>query len=198
MCTFSSDSSSPPSRHRLYAALEGEHGSAYVLRPDLSLEYVNGAWRQFARENGAPQLATDWDTLGAIPQFFVSPLRELFTAKLRRVLASNDVWTHSYECSSDQVYRHFTMRAQPTAEGDGLIVVHSLVAEAPLARSGCFGDDAALRYTDERGLIVQCSSCARVRNPARGSWDWARGHVSADLANVSHGICPTCDFQYYG
>jgi len=190
--------SNPPGRERLYAALEGEHGSAYVLRPDLSLEYVNEAWRLFARENGAPELATSWETCGPIPQCIVPPLSELITAKLLGVLRRNVAWSHSYECSSEQVYRHFNMRVQPTSQRDGLIVVHSLVGEASLQRSDRGGGDPALSYLDERGLIVQCSSCGRVRNPARASWDWALGQVGVERENVSHGICPPCEAQYYG
>jgi len=189
--------SRPQDREKLYAALETEHFSAYVLREDLSLEYVNAGWRRFARENGATELENDWDSYGPIPLYFTPPLRELFTAKARQVLELDTVWSHSYECSSDQVYRRFNLRAQATSQRDGLIVVHSLVAE-PLRRGESSSADYALTYTDERGLIVQCSSCGRLRNPARARWDWTLEQISSERSNVSHGICPTCAYLYYG
>jgi hypothetical protein len=195
---YSGSSSTPTARERLYAALEAEHGSAYLLGLDLSLQYVNEGWRRFARENGAPELAIDFHVGRPATLFFDPALREFFGTRLRRALERNEPWSHIYECCSPIVYRKFSMRATPTMQRDGLIVVHSLVVEAKLGESAQVREDMVRAYTDTRGLIVQCSACGRVHNPTAASWNWAPGLVGPEREDVSHGICPTCDFQYYG
>ena len=197
MCKDYVPKSMPGGRQTLIAVLEAEQGSAYVLRPDLSLEYVNAAWRRFARENGAPGLDSGWDTCVPVTHSFRSPLRELFTTKFEFALQRNQGWSHRYECSSPDVYRKFNMQVKPTAERDGLIVVHSLVVESQLTSDHAELEALAVLYRDARGLIVQCSSCGRVREPASSSWHWAPGLVGAERENVSHGICVICNFQYY-
>ena len=187
-----------PFREGLFAALEAERASACLLGLDLSVQYVNEAWRRFARENGAPELGGSWRSAGPITRFFDRPMRELFEARLARVLTRNQAWSYLYECSSPDVYRKFNMRVASTALRDGLIVVHSRVVDvAPDTVDEALGDLVRI-YTDERSLLVQCSGCSRVHHPSESSWDWAPGLVTAERENVSHGICPTCDFQYYG
>lgn len=197
MCMHPVPDPHSPLRERLFAALDAEHGSAYLLGLDLSLQYVNEAWRCFARENGAPNLGGSWPLPHPITHYFDVPMKELFVSRLARVLARNQPWSYQYECSSPEVYRKLNMRVAPTALRDGLIVVHSRVVEVP-GSSDRGLEDLVRAYTDERGLIVQCSGCKRVRHPAECSWDWAPSLVTADRENVSHGICPTCEFMYYG
>jgi len=190
--------SMPRGRETLFAALEAEQGSAYLLGLDLSIQYVNEAWRRFARENGAPDPSCGWDTQQPITTHFQSPHRESFALKFQRGLERNEAWSHTYECSSTEIYRKFNMHVRPGAERDGLIVVHSLLVEIPLLRNGSEFESLAAQYTDTRGLIVQCSFCGRVREPATSSWHWAPGLLGAQCQNVSHGICSTCNFQHYG
>lgn len=197
MCTHSAQSLISPLNQALLGALEAEQGSAYLLGLDLSIQYVNEGWRRFARENSAPELATGWDTRQPITRFFEPPLSEFFAVRFQRVLERNEAWSQSYECSSRDVFRKFKMRVEPTAQRDGLIVVHSLLVESALRPEGETVDDRARTFTDSRGLIVVCSVCGRVRNTLASSWDWAPGLASTDGLNVSHGICSTCDFQYY-
>jgi len=184
-------------RERLFAALEAEPGSAYLLGRDLSLQYVNEAWKRFARDNGAPGLSSAWNTGQPITWHFQSPLRESFTLKFQRALLHNEPFHLSYECSSANVYRQFSMRLRPTPAQDGLIVIHSLLTEARLPREAAERAALGARYTDARGIIVQCSACGRVRLPETASWHWAPG-LGTQRPNLSHGICPTCHFQYYG
>ena len=188
----------PARRETLLAALEAEHGSAYLLRTDLSVQYVNEGFKRFARENGAPGLERGWESNFPITAYFQPPLGDLFKAKLFRVLDRGVAWNHSYECSSRGIYRKFNMHVQATAEGDGLIVVHSLSVEAAFADVPAETEALASLYTDARGLIVQCCSCGRVLQPTCETWHWAPGLVGAGRRNVSHGICSTCDVQYYG
>jgi hypothetical protein len=185
-------------REGLLTALEAEYGSAYLLGRDLSVQYVNQAWRRFARENGAPELGGRWNSAEPITRYFDEPLRELLAARFTRVLTRNEPWSYQYDCSSPEVYRKLNMRVAPTAPCDGLIVVHSRVVDVAPGATESALDNLARIYTDARGLIVQCSGCQRVCHPAESSWDWAPGLVTDEQENVSHGICPTCEFQYYG
>src|SRR4051812_15187790 len=83
----------------LIQALEREQGSACLLSTDLSILYVNGAWRAFAAQNGVPELARATCLGGRITDFISEPLREFFRIGFQRVLQQKRVWTHMYECS---------------------------------------------------------------------------------------------------
>lgn len=189
----------PPSRirERLIAALELEHGTAYLLGLDLSVQYVNQAWARFARANGAPQLAGDWRCDGPITRFFHEGTRASPAAHFERVIALDEPWSYTYDCSNGEHHRKFNMRVSLTRSRDGLIVVHSRFVEVP-ASSGDALREIVREYTDVRGLLVQCPGCDRIHHPSESCWDCAPALSAGECAKVSHGICPTCDFQYYG
>lgn len=182
---------------RLHAALEAEPGSAYLLAPDLSIRYVNEGWRRFARENGAPDLATSWSWSAPVSCYVAPALRERFEAKYLRVLARKVPWSHVYECSSEGVYRKFNVTVHCAPGWHGLAVVHSLTEEAPLSANRTHLDDRVAVFTDARGLVVVCSSCGRLRRGDGTRWDWAPGWVTPSMVNVSHGICALCELQFY-
>jgi hypothetical protein len=182
---------------QVFAALEAEASSAYVLAPDLSLVFVNRSWRTFARQNGAPALADDWSGYSPITLAIdaANPaLREFFTTRLRAVLARNEPWSHTYECSAPGLYRRFNLRAWAGPGKEGVIVVHSLVTEAELTATH---DDIRRAFTDHRGLIVRCAACGRTARPGETSvWEWVPG--LDDAHNVSSGICAVCSVEHYG
>jgi hypothetical protein len=69
---------------------------------------------------------------------------------------------------------------------------------SPLDRlHGAASDERVLLYTGANGLIVACSSCGRLRRADGSSWEWVPGLVTHEVPNVSHGLCATCDLQYY-
>lgn len=178
------------------AALESESCSAYVLASDLSLLHVNVAWGTFACSNGAPSLADNWQALGPIQASIEPPaLGEFFAARLSSALTRNRAWSHTYECSSPTVYRKFHMRAKPGPGREGIVVVHSLVAESPIASHAA--DSLIREFTDARGLIVRCAACGRTARPGvTDIWEWAPG-LNAE-PNISTGICAICSVQEYG
>lgn len=178
------------------AALEAEPCSAYVLAPDLSLLHVNPAWSVFARSNGAPALADGWRTLGPIQRWVEGPdLQKFFGARLRGALERDRQWSHTYECSGPYEYRRFHQRATPGPCRQGLVVVHSLVAESP--RPSPAPDRLIREFTDARGLIVRCAACGRTARPGRPDvWEWAPGLDAQP--NISTGICSICSVQEYG
>jgi hypothetical protein len=181
----------------LSAALEREAGSAYLLSLDLRIICVNDGWRRFARENGAPELATSFDSSTPVTDVCDEPLRTFYRAGFARVQARGEPWSLLYECSSPSRYRKFSMRADMTPHRDGFVVVHSLVAEAPLERASLDTANFAA-YSNLSGLIVQCSNCRRARRGSDGdTWDWLPQLVTTPPDNVSHGLCSSCDALYY-
>lgn len=182
-------------RAKLYAALEAERGSAYVLRLDLSVEYLNRAGH-LSLQNGAPDLVVIPSSGESAAGGCRIPPDTAFVARFQRLLQRNEAWFHSYAQPSTAAERRFNLHARPTAAGDGLLVVHSLAIEKLAGDEGLA--DSGAHYIDSRGLIVQCSACTRVRSPSDFGWVWAPDLVSGDRQNVSHGMCPTCEFQYYG
>ncbi len=182
----------------LEVALEREPGSAYLLSPALCLTYVNEGWRRFARENGGPELATPLDCRQSVLDVVAAPLQSFYRAAFARVLAGGEAWTHTYECSSAEVFRKFNMRVESNPHGEGLVVIHSLVVETPFDRVD--GDPPIVGdYTNLQGLIVQCANCRRVKRsyvPER--WDCVPSFVvHASEYAVTHGLCPGCDALYY-
>jgi hypothetical protein len=177
------------------AALESEPCSAYILAPDLSLLHVNAGWRRFAQDNGAPALAERWRSLGPLLSAVTPPLRQFFAVCLTGALSRKQAWSHTYECSSLATYRRFHMRAHAGPAQEGLVVVHSLVAESRLPHRAPHG--LVRQFTDMRGLIVRCAACGRTKRPGEAhSWEWA---PSLDREpNISTGICAVCSMQEYG
>src|SRR6478609_11829737 len=102
----------------LSAALELETGSAYLLSLELRLVYVNEGWRRFARDNGAPQLATSPDLITPVTDVCGEPLRSFYHAGFSRIRAEGEPWSLLYECSSASQYRKLRMRADMTPERD--------------------------------------------------------------------------------
>ena len=182
------------SSEKLFSALEAEHGSAYLLDLDLSVRYVNQAWVRSLQTSGG---AGAGDTGEPVPRFFDGATPPLFPVHFARVIASNQPWSSVYERATPEPSRKFRVRAAPTAQRDGLIVVHSRVVDVAPGRIRETLGDLVRAYTDERGLLVQCSGCHRIRHPAESSWDWAPQVLTREPENLSHGICSICDFQYY-
>lgn len=179
------------------AALESEPCSAYVLAPDLSLLYVNDAWRRFAHDNGAPLLAEQWRSLGCVVSCVTPALQDFFAVRLGAALSRKRAWSHTYECSSPATYRRFHMRAEAGPRQEGLVVVHSLVAEHGLPDRAPAQRCLIEQFTDARGLIVRCAACGRTRRPGEVDvWEWAPS--LAREPNTSTGICASCSEREYG
>lgn len=181
----------------LSEALEREAGSAYLLSLDLRLIYVNEGWRRFARENGAPELATSFDSTTPVTDVCGEPLREFYRAGFSRVRARRESWSHVYECSSISRYRKLGMRVDMTPGRDGFVVVHSTVVVGALERAGLDTENFTA-HINSSGFIVQCSNCRRARRGSGDTWDWLPQLVKTPPDNVSHGLCPSCDALYYG
>lgn len=168
---------------------------SYVLDSSLNLVYHNKAWDKFAEENSAPELAGP--TINGINLLDVvdQSLRPFYTDAFNRVAQENRVWEWAYECSSPERFRKFLMRVHPIKPGAWFLVTnHVLVEGQHVSRRKELGNE----YTDGRGQIQVCVHCRcskRVVAPER--WDFVPEHLTPELENVAHGLCPICEEYFY-
>lgn len=186
------------------AGIEQHHGTAFGLWLDLRLAYVNPAWASFSQLNGGePELASHWPlgrcVLEAIPPVLEDFYRSLFQNAASSAAMGLRPPAHVYECSSPEVYRRFAMNIYRLAEGEGLLVVNSLLVERPhdrRERQICAADHVA--YVHEDGCVRQCSHCRRIENVSvPNRWDWVPEWVEKSPPETSHTLCPLCLDYYY-
>lgn len=179
--------------------LDRHGGSVYGVTADYRLGYFNQAWFDFAEANGGePRISRDWTLGRCLLDCIPEPLRPFYGDGYGGCLASGRPWAHDYECSSPNQYRRFHQHVVALDEAAGLLIFNSLVVEEahdPVARKPY--PAAAATYTNEDGLIVQCSACRRVNFPGEADrWDWIPDWVRDFPLHTSHGFCPPC-FRYH-
>jgi len=203
-CMVSSESISGATRtvyghlSRIMYALQRSPAVSYVLDSDLRILYCNPAWNDFARSNGAPELASDtvigFDLFDAIPE----ELRALYSDAFRQVFSTGRVWEQSYECSSPVVFRVFRMRIHLLKPQNWCIVTNPLVVERPHTRAA-LGD--AKIYVNADGFLTMCAHCrCSRRQDDPGQWDFVPEYLQltpASSPKVSHGLCPVCRAYFY-
>ena len=164
-----------------------------VFAEDFLIGYANVAWFEFGRANGARRL---WGLDDRLLDAISEPLRSYYAEKLAQVLVDGQPWEHDYECSSVALHREFRLRVLMIADGEGLLLTHTLRFERPHV------DGLPLvtnRYQAATGLITQCAHCRRVRRVAAPhSWDWVPALVEKPSSNISHGLCGLCSAYYFG
>jgi hypothetical protein len=167
--------------------------------PDHRIAYLNPAWLRLGAANGAPSSAGT-GALGVDLRLAAPPaLRPFYTQLFAKATATREVQGHDYECSSPDLHRTFHMAVYPCATG-ALVIVHSLLREVP--HPGRAMPPLEGLYRNERGVIVQCSNCRRIRRPGaeeegRATWDWVPEYVAQMPRMTSHGICALCSEYYY-
>jgi len=184
-----------PTLAQLFESLSETDDVAYALGPDRTILATNPGWSRFARANGAGTSLERWERGDAtFDDALPASLRAFYLDAFARVHGSGERWEHEYECSSGTVYRRFRTVVYPV-EGQCLVVVNSLVLEAPHPGEESPPGEV---YTT-RGVIVMCSHCRRVRNPTGTlRWDWVPAYVRAPPPNLSHGLCEPCEAFYWG
>lgn len=175
---------------------ERDESVIFGLDSELRLIYCNPAWGRFAKENGAPALepgrVLGMALMGVVP----AALREFYRRAYSGVLISGLTWQFTYECSSADVERRFHMAVHPSPGRDALVVVNSLVHEAPHKRAA---HEAGYAYRNLNGIIIMCAHCRRTKsavNPER--WDWVPQYVERMPKEVSHSLCPICKELHFG
>lgn len=177
-------------------SFERDESVIYGLDSELRLIYCNPAWERFANANGAPSLepgrVTGMALMGVVP----APLRLFYRRGYAGVLASGLPWRFTYECSSAEVERYFQMAVHASPSRDALVVVNSLVNEAPHKREG---HSAGRLYRNMSGIIIMCAHCRRVKTTGNpGRWDWVPEYVERMPEEISHSLCPVCKELHFG
>ena len=132
-------------------------------------------------------------------------LRAWYAALLERVLGSGAGESHRCDCNTPDRYRLFSSRFEPlrrprSPEIGGMVVLASMLEEAPIGERYRIGKPDLIRYQTREGLVVQCSGCRRVRVAGERPhlWELVPEYVETPRSNVSHGICRLCREIYYG
>jgi PAS domain-containing protein len=172
--------------------LEQLASSIAVIDMPGSILWVNPAWERFARENGA---VVRIDGHGAYLNAISDPLRSFYRSAFANALVTGDPFEQDYECSSPEKRRLFHLRALPI-EGHALLVEHSLLVEE--AHGDAAHAAAEADYLTDKGLILQCSNCRRVRRATASAWDRVPAWVAKSHPRTSHVICPSCVAFYWG
>lgn len=174
-------------------ALHAEESVLVALDHDDRIAWVNGAWTRFALENGGAGVLARHGVGSCYLDGVRGPLADYFRRGFASVRESGDVWEVDYECSSPELYRLHRMRVLPTASA-GLLVEHNVVEARPHDRPPEVPQES--HYRDERGVLMQCSNCRKVRRVGDG-WRWIPAWVATTPAPpVSHGLCATCEGVY--
>ncbi|HSO36939.1 MAG TPA: hypothetical protein VLT33_30655 [Labilithrix sp.] len=166
-----------------------------ALGPNGTILWVNEGWREFARANGGPDIATKFGPGTSYFDPIAPPLRSFYEDALQNALLTGEPFEQDYECSSPDTFRLHHLRALPFGT-QGLLLEHSLLVEHPAEHPDAPAITA--RYTNEHGQILQCANCRRARRVEGGSWDWVRPWVRETPGNASHGICSACMDYYWG
>ncbi len=183
--------------------IEDHSGSVYGLWPDLTLAYLSPSWFAFSQQNdGHPAIADDWgvgrSVLDAIPQVLSEFYAKLYADALTHNPALRPA-THTYECSSARQFRRFAMHLYPLRDAAGLLIVNSLLVEAPCDIAARPPHGPSLEaYQDHTGTIRQCAHCRRIQRVGEARrWDWVPEWVDTPPAAASHALCGICLDYYY-
>lgn len=177
--------------------LESDSSSIFGLSTDLTINYLNPVWFLFAAENGGEPSISERFGIGThVGDALAGAAKEYYLSIYKEVLKKGKVWHHDYECSSPETFRLYHQAAYPLYKRHGLVIVNSLVREEPIDSSSSHPPVVEL-YTQETGIITQCSNCRRVQRVSpQDVWDWVPAWVERMPENISHSFCRIC-FEYY-
>lgn len=197
MMKVSSSSSKAPEFLSVYAGLEldAESASLVALGVDLGILWVNAGWERFAAANRGGDVLERFGKGTSYLDGISGAQREHYEAVLRGALVDDEPHESFYECSTPETFRLLKLRALPFP-GRGLLLEHTIVEERPHDRTPEPLDER--RFTDSRGLVLQCGNCRRTQDPAARSWHWVASWVDNQPSNTTHGVCAVCLGYYYG
>ena len=183
-----------------FETLEKSSHSIYGLSKDLELIYINPGWIRFANENGGGISTLNEYPIGTsiINTMDESKIKAFYIENYTNVLKTGKVWNHKYECSSKDESRIFNQRTYRLKNGDGLIVINSLLVKLPMKSIDRKAYQAVEEnYLHTTGLITQCCNCKNTQRAKQPNiWDWVPAWIKNIPSNMSHSICPIC-YDYY-
>lgn len=183
-----------------FNTLENSKYSIHCISEELNLIYVNPAWINFARENGANEVLLNNIPLGIniTKAFNGENTKNYYTENYLNVFKTGKPWRHEYECSTINEFRKFHQDTYPINKGSILVIKNTLNIKLPMEKIGRKVFKAVNKnYTDSNGFVTQCCNCRctqRAKEPE--IWDWVPDWIENIPINFSHSICPVC-FDYY-
>jgi hypothetical protein len=189
--TTSSDLLTPAELDELEASRDGVYG----LWPDLTIAYVNPAWRGFVEHHEAAlALARRWHLGGSVLEAVDPDLRPFYDRVLRACLDKGRRWSHDFDCSGRCKSCRYRIEVIPLPARRGLLVAHKALVECPHAFAPCcVSPTPPESYQDDSGLVVQCVYCRRIRSQADPHrWDLVPPWVERTPEHASGGLCETC------
>jgi hypothetical protein len=168
--------------------------SRYRLDELDRIRWVGGAWSDFARANGAPELA-EADILGRRVWTFVAGIetRHLYELMFEAVRRGRGAVVVPFRCDAPQLRRFMELEIR-SLPGAALELTASLLREEARAPEPLL--DARAPRTSE--VLSICSVCKRLR-VAHDRWLAVEDAVRVldlfgrvELPGLSHGVCPDC------
>ena len=186
-------------RRRLRRNLNRSTSVIYMLDDELRFTFCNQEWDRFAAANGGVGLEGAGQLGRCLLDSLSEQLRPFFQSAFQEVRETRQNWEHRYECPSSTLQRTFLMVIAPSPEGEGFIVVNSLIVERPHEAKPCSHLENI--YADAEGKITMCGRCrkSRVLTPetdAEAEWNWVPAHLEGRRA-INHVLCATCFNIYY-
>lgn len=178
-----------------------------VLGLDGTIGFLNREWTLCSVRDGDPPGCRAEAVLGrSYLDFVVGPLRAKVAEAFERAAALPSefgaIWLHG-ECNSVRECRILTTRISMLrsngTEGDstGFLVLHSLRVVGALSDFYALVQPDLEAWRGERGLILQCGCCRRVREPATAQWSMCVQLLEHSAEGTSHGLCELCLETYY-
>jgi len=177
--------------------LDDERSPIFGIFADGRLALTNAAWDRFAAENGAPELPREWPLGRNVYEAIPGELEPFYREGWEWAGESGHPWSHSYECSSADVYRRYRMTTYPMGGSEGLLVVNSLVVDAPRPEGRGPGTSPRDEYRQADGSTVQCSHCRRTMHVATGRWDLVPEWVQRWPDHARGTLCDVCAVYHY-
>jgi hypothetical protein len=158
--------------------------------PDGTIAYVNPAYLEFARANGAPvDFEQRWGVGAQLLDSVPEPMRGRYLAGMAAARGATRFWETGYRCPTPTQQQRYRLRIYPLLGGDGLLHVHTLVWREPWEAAPDVGE-AAFRLAN--GLIRQCADCRHVFRPGPDRWEMVASFIDDPPPKVTHGLCPSC------
>jgi hypothetical protein len=174
--------------------VEPETDLAYRVDADARITFVNGRWDDFARENGAPELAGA-AVIGRLMREFIADEEtwHLYALLIRHAQRATHPFTLRFRCDAPAAQRFMQMRIETLA--DGQIEFQSRALE--IRRRAALAVLAAGAPRDPSRLLRICSWCNRGEVDRR--WMEIDRVVTAlglfegqAVPRLTHGVCDDC------
>lgn len=189
----------------LKRALDAEPGLVCVLDAAGVIVYLHERW-DAVLPAGTPPAARSNELLGSRwLDAMTADTLPYYERLVARVFALPDSvgagLVHISQCNTPDLVRLCTARFAPLFDGDsppvGATIVYGLETLGTVAEHYGMSPRPVEAFVDDRGIVVQCSCCRRLRNPDGQAWEFVRAAVAEAPSKVSHGLCSTCIALYY-